>query len=145
MAQPQKFDRILVKALSRGRGISTLIVLPIVNRTSFQGPTPHWVEKQSERRKIEAENGKDEKQKGSKETLLGNEKLNTNLFSQTFRAPPQYPGKVLGYPAKKFGFPVVRRTCRTFWPPPLQVEDPHPIRKYPDQKVWVWVPFSSLN
>ena len=24
------------------------------------------------------------------------------------------------------------------------MKDPHPTRKYPDQKVWVWVPFSSL-
>ena len=47
-------------------------------------------------------------------------------------------------PAKKFGFPGLQRTYRTFWPPPLHVEDPHPTRKYLDQKVWVWVPFSSL-
>ena len=25
--------------------------------------------------------------------------------------------------------------------PPLQVEDPHPTQRYPDQKVWVWVIF----
>ena len=25
------------------------------------------------------------------------------------------------------------------------MEDPYPTGKYPDQKVWVWVPFSSLN
>ena len=25
------------------------------------------------------------------------------------------------------------------------MDDPHPTRKYPDQKVWVWVPFSSLK
>ena len=24
------------------------------------------------------------------------------------------------------------------------MEDPYPAGKYPDQKVWVWVPFSSL-
>ena len=24
------------------------------------------------------------------------------------------------------------------------MEDPHPTREYPDQKVWVWVPFSCL-
>ena len=33
----------------------------------------------------------------------------------------------------------------TFGPPPLHVEDPRPTRRYPDQKVWVWVPFSSLR
>ena len=49
------------------------------------------------------------------------------------------------YPAKKFGFPGFQRTYRTFWSPtPLHVEDPHPTRRYPDQKVWVWVPSFSL-
>ena len=28
-------------------------------------------------------------------------KLNPNFFSQTFRAPPGYAGKILGYPAQK--------------------------------------------
>ena len=77
--------------------------------------------------------------------LARGQKSNTNFFSQTFRAPPGYPGKIPGYPAKKFGLPGFRRTYRTFWPPPLNVEDPHPTRKYPDQKVWVWLPFSSLK
>ena len=53
----------------------------------------------------------------------GGRELNT-FFSQTFRAPPGYPGKIAGYPAKKFGFPGFRRTYRTFWPPLLHVEDP---------------------
>ena len=39
---------------------------------------------------------------------------------------------------------MVRGTYRTFWPPPLHVENPHPTGGYPDPKVWVWVPFSSL-
>ena len=47
--------------------------------------------------------------------------------------------KIPGDPAKKFCFAAFRRTCRTFWPPLLRVEDPHPARRYPDQKVWVWV------
>ena len=67
--------------------------------------------------------------------------LNTNFFSQTFRVPPGYPGKLREYPAKKFGIPGFWRTYRTFWPPPLHVEDPHPTWRYPDQKVWVWVLF----
>ena len=71
--------------------------------------------------------------------------METNLFSSTFRAPPGYPGKIPGYPAKKFGISGFGRTYRTFWPPPLHVEDPHPTRKYPDRKVWVWVPLSSLT
>ena len=29
------------------------------------------------------------------------QKLNTNFFCQTFRTPPGYPSKILGYPAKK--------------------------------------------
>ena len=67
------------------------------------------------------------------------------FFSLTFRVPAGYPSKIPGYPAKKFGFPGFRGTYRTFWPPPLHVEDPHLTRRYPDQKVWVWVPFSFLN
>ena len=62
--------------------------------------------------------------------------------SQTFRAPPWYPGKILGYPAQKVWFPWFRGTYRTLWPPPLHVEDPYPTRKYPDPKISVWVPFS---
>ena len=77
-------------------------------------------------------------------SLLGDKNWTRALFSQTCRAPPGYPGKIPGYPAKKFGFPGFRRTYRTFWPPPLQVEDPNPAWRYPDWIVWVWVPFSYL-
>ena len=55
------------------------------------------------------------------------------------------PAKSRDIPPKSLVFPGFRRTYRTFWHPPLEVEDPHPTRKYPDQKVWVWVPFSSLT
>ena len=48
-------------------------------------------------------------------------------------------------PAQKVWFPWLRGTYRTFWPPPVHVEDPYPTGQYPDQKVWVWVLFSSLN
>ena len=51
------------------------------------------------------------------------------FFSQTFRALPGYPGKIPGYPPKKVWFPGFRGTYRTFWPPPLHVEDPQPTRK----------------
>ena len=68
--------------------------------------------------------------------------LNVPFFSQTFRAPPGYPGKIPGYPAKKVRFPWFRGTYRTFWPPPLHVEDPYPTGKYPDSKVWVCALFS---
>ena len=47
------------------------------------------------------------------------------FFSQTFRAPPGYPGKIPGHPAKKFGFPGFQRTYRTFWPPPQQMSITH--------------------
>ena len=69
--------------------------------------------------------------------LSGDENWTQTIFSQTFRAPPDMPAKIPGYPTTEFGFPGFRRTYRTFWPP-------HPTRRYPDQKVWVWVPFSSL-
>ena len=73
-------------------------------------------------------------------------KLNTNLFfSQPCRAFAGYPGKIPGYPGKKIWFPWFRRTYRTFWPPPLQVEDPYPNGKYPDSKVWDWVLFPCLK
>ena len=78
--------------------------------------------------------------------FLGGRKLNTYLFFSNFSGAPgiSRQAKILGYPARKFGFPGLRRTYRTSWPPPLHVKDPHPTRRYPDQKVWVWVPFSSM-
>ena len=73
------------------------------------------------------------------------QKLKTNLFfSNFFGHTRDIPAKIPAYPAKQFGFRGFRRTCRTFWPPPLHVEDPHSSRRYPDQKVWLGVPFSSL-
>ena len=66
------------------------------------------------------------------------QKLDTTFVLKLFGRPwdiPPNPGI----------FPGFRRTCRTFWPPPLHVEDPHPTQTCPDQKVWVWVPFSSLK
>ena len=68
------------------------------------------------------------------------------FFSQTFRAfSRDIPAKSRDIPQKKKWFPWFRGTYRTFGPPPLHVEDPHPTRKYPDAKVWVWVPFSCLK
>ena len=48
---------------------------------------------------------------------------------QTFRTLPGYPSQVLGYSARKFVLPGSRGTYRTFWPPPLHVEDPQPTGK----------------
>ena len=78
-------------------------------------------------------------------TFLGARNWTQTFFSQTFRALLGYPSKIPGYPAKKVWFPWFRGTYRTFWPPPLHVEEPHPTRKKLDPKIWVWVPFSSLN
>ena len=33
--------------------------------------------------------------------FLGDENLTQTFFSQTFRAPPGYPGKIAGYPVQK--------------------------------------------
>ena len=46
-----------------------------------------------------------------------------------------------GISPKKFVFPAYR----TFSPPPLHVEDPHPTGRYLDPKVWVCAPFSCLK
>ena len=60
----------------------------------------------------------------------GDENGTHELFlSQTFRAPPGYPGKIPGYPAKKFGFLGFGRTCRTFWPPTPSRGRPPPHSK----------------
>ena len=53
-------------------------------------------------------------------------KLNTNLFSQTFRAPPGYPGKIPGYPAKKFDFPGFDGHTEFFGPHPFTWKTPTP-------------------
>ena len=57
--------------------------------------------------------------------IIGAKNRTQTFFSQTFRALPGYPGKIPGYPAKKFVFPGLRGTYRTFCPPPLHVEDLH--------------------
>ena len=65
----------------------------------------------------------------------------STFFSNFPGSPRDIPAKILGYPTRKFGVPGFRRTYRTFWPPTLHVEDPHPTRRYPDQTVWVRLPF----
>ena len=78
-------------------------------------------------------------------TLNRGQTLNTNFLFSNFSGTPgisqQNPG--ISRP-KKVWFPWFRGTYRTFWPPPLHVEDPHPTRKYPDTKVWVWALFSCV-
>ena len=67
------------------------------------------------------------------------------LFLKLFGLPRDIPAQSPGYRAKKFGFPGFRRTYRTFGPPPLYVEDPHPTGKYPGSKVWICALLSCLN
>ena len=76
---------------------------------------------------------------------LGDENWPQTFFLKLFGRPRDIPPKSRDIPPKKFGFPGFRGTYRAFWPPPLHVEDPHPTRRYLDQKVWVWVPFSCLS
>ena len=45
--------------------------------------------------------------------------MNTNVFSQTFRAPPGYPSKILGYPAQKVCFPGFEGHTELFGPHPF--------------------------
>ena len=75
------------------------------------------------------------------------QELNTNFSSQTFQAPLAYPTQNPEISHQKVWFcSGFRETYQTFWPPPVHVEDPHhPTRRYPDQKVWVWVPCSCLR
>ena len=42
--------------------------------------------------------------------IFRGQELKTVIYSQTFRVPLGYPGKISGYPAKKFGFTGLRRT-----------------------------------
>ena len=76
--------------------------------------------------------------------LCRGRELNTTsfFFLKLFGHPWDIPAKIPGYPAKKFGFPEFRRTCRTFWPPtPSHGRPPPPPEDIRTKKVWVWVPF----
>ena len=55
------------------------------------------------------------------------------------------PAKIPGYPAKKICFPWTSRDTPKFLALLLQVQNPHPTRRYLDPKVWVCAPFSSLS
>ena len=53
--------------------------------------------------------------------------LHINFFSQTFRAPPEYPGKIPGYPAQKVWFPLFSKDIPNFlaftWKTPTPPEN----------------------
>ena len=52
------------------------------------------------------------------------------FVSQTFRAPPGYPGKRPGISCQKVCFPWASKDIpKHFGPPPLHIEDPHPTKK----------------
>ena len=77
---------------------------------------------------------------GDQKCLLGDENwTQTFFFLKLFGPFRDIPAKSRDVPRKKFGFPGFEGHT------PLHVEDPHPTGGYPDPKVWVWVPFTSLK
>ena len=71
-------------------------------------------------------------------------KIEHNFFSQTFGHRRDILSKSRDIRPKKFDFPGFEGHTEHFGPHPFAWKTPTPTRKYPDQKVWVWVPFSSL-
>ena len=69
-------------------------------------------------------------------------KLNTNFFFSNFSGACGISRQNPGISRSKSLISLVSRDVSNFLPPPVHVEDPYPTGKYPDQKVWVWVPFS---
>ena len=59
-------------------------------------------------------------------------KIEHKLFSSNFLGAPGISRQKSRDVGRTICFPWVSR--------PVRVEDPHPTRRYPDQKVWVWVP-----
>ena len=74
----------------------------------------------------------------------GVKKWTQTLFLKFFGHPQDIPAKIQRYPAKKFVSLGFRGTYRTFWPPPLHVEDPHHTGRYADPRVWVCASYSCL-
>ena len=69
--------------------------------------------------------------------LFRGQELNTNLFSQMFRAPPGYPSKIPGRPARKRWFPWLWGTYRIFGPHPFKWKTPTPPEDIRTQKFGV--------
>ena len=61
------------------------------------------------------------------------------LFGHPRDIPPKIPRDISPESLVFLGFEG------TLWLPPLHVEEPHPTRRYPDQKVWVCAPFSRKS
>ena len=72
-------------------------------------------------------------------------KLNTNFFFSNFSGTPGMSRQNPRISRQKVWLPWVSKNIPNFLAPTLHVEAPHPTRRFPDQKVWVWVPFASLN
>ena len=69
------------------------------------------------------------------------QQLNTNFFVlKLFGCFQDIPAKVPGYPAKELVSLGFEGHTGLFGPHPSRGR-PHPTRRSPDQKVWVWVPF----
>ena len=66
-------------------------------------------------------------------------------FLILFRRPPDIPPKSRDIPPKSMCSLGFEGHTELFGSHPFYVEDPHRTRRCPDQKVWVWVPFSSLT
>ena len=65
----------------------------------------------------------------------GGRELNANPLFSNCSGIPGIARQNLGISRQKVWFSWVSKHIPNFRPPPLHVEDPHPTRKYPDQKV----------
>ena len=80
-------------------------------------------------------------------SLFRERKFNTNFFVlKLFGHRRDILAKSRDIPPKKFDFPGFEGHAELFGTHPLTWRRPLPLedKKFPDQKVWVWVPFSSL-
>ena len=75
------------------------------------------------------------KASNGKHQSLGDENWTQTFFLKLFGHRRHIPAKSRDIPPKEVWFPWFRGTYRTFWPPPLHVEDPYTTGKYPGSKV----------
>ena len=72
----------------------------------------------------------------------------TQLFFLSFSGTPRISRQNPGISRQKIWFPWVSKDIPNFLDPTPSrgnVEDPHPIRRYLNQKLWVRIPFPSLT
>ena len=79
--------------------------------------------------------------KTSQKTVSKNrgQKSNINSFFSNFSGAPWISQQDIR--PKTYHFPDFEWHTKLLWPPPLHIKNPHPTRRYPDPKVWGWVPF----